>query len=212
MPTILLLKDEKQRFGTVDKSLREALPSTPICRVRTASEFRYAFLTHYPEVVILSHPSSSYQATNVAWEALALRPDAKLIVLAQDTSSRDAWQCFGDSVFDVVGESELVGAIEAAARAPSVPAVSTRASVVYAPEPIDTHRLKNRMAGLLAGLHAMAFELRAAASQTARISEIADEYVDGLVDVVGDICAMVAATEVQELSSPRLNDVQNSPR
>jgi len=201
MPTILLLEDGEQRFGRVEKSLRAAMPFIHIRRVRSATEFRYALVTRTPQVVILCHPSSTYRSTSLAWEVAALRPSTKLIILAQE-SAEDVWRSFGDTVFEVVDEDGLAVAVAAALSAPRgasnlCPGGASSSTVDAAAIPIDTHRLKNRMAGLLAGLHALAAELRATAAETERIPEVADEYVDRLVDVVGDICAMVAAAEAR---------------
>ena len=201
MPMILLLEDGEQRFRRVEKNLRAAMPFIHIRHVRSAAEFRYALVTRTPHVVILGHPSSTYRSTNLAWEVAALRPSTKLIILAQEASA-DVWRAFGDSVFEVVDEAGLAVAVAAASNdprgAPKLCPGGASASIVDAVAvPIDTHRLKNRMAGLLAGLHALAAELRATATETERIPEVADEYVDRLVDVVGDICAMVAAAEAR---------------
>lgn len=199
MPKVLLLEDGEQRFRRVEQCLRAAMPFLHIRRVRSAAEFRYALVTHAPQVVLLSHPSPTYRSTNLAWEVAALRPSTKLIILAQE-ASEDVRRCFGDSIFDVVDESGLAAAVMEALSVPRGVSKSCRIGAPIsiadaAATPIDNHRLKNRLAGLHAGLHALAAELRATAAETEHIPEVADEYVGRLVDVVGDICAMIAASE-----------------
>lgn len=201
MPTILLLDDGEERVRRLEKSLRDALPQMRICHVRSAIEFRYALVTESPKVVILGRPASPDRVVNLAWEVAGLTPRANLMILSENPTDRDAWSSLGDAISDVVDESGLLGAVSAAVRAPTTAMPRTNRTSLsiadVASGTVDSHRLKNRLAGLLAGLHALAAELSAAASDTERIPGIADEYVDRLVDVVGDICAMVAAAEAR---------------
>lgn len=206
MPTVLLFEDEAQRINEVRSRLRAALPSVRVQLVSSAVEFRYAFVTQSPQVVVIGAVPS---ASKLAWEVAALRPSTKIIVLAGGSSCRESWQAFGDSIFDVVSQQDIVAAVAAATSTRPLPGLGAlpalqpgdgaRLAKPLASEvpTMDRHRMKNRLAGLLAGLHAMAAELRATATETDRVPEVADEYVDRLVDVVGDICAMVAAAEAR---------------
>ncbi len=197
MPTVLLLDAEEERARTTMRRLRTSLPMLRVERVGSALEFRYAVVTRAPDVAVMAEAIPDH--TKLMWEITALEPSVKTVAICNAHGREHLTESLGGAVSAVVEEADVVAAVAACVGLACKPNLARPDGLPRRPERVspefDRHRMKNRLAGLLAGLHAMAAELRATAPQTERVPEVADEYVDRLVDVVGDLCAMVAVEE-----------------
>ncbi len=150
----------------------------PGARVRTftdATQYRYAITVETPEVVILGRGRSQQEVESLIWETKSLRPATTVMVLADEHEATDAWSSFGDAIAQVVTLATVCDAFS------ETTATSTRT------EEERDHRMNNRLAGLLAGLHAMAGELHEQRAQPEQARQVGNEYVDRLVEVVRDL-------------------------
>ena len=206
MPTVLILDNEKPRVRAVGRKIRAELPDVQVCTTHGSAAFRYALVATRPAVVVLPYDGPNHESTELVWEAAAIRPQTKVLIVAHPTAIASAWQHLGDAASAIIAPSELSNELRKVLGLEIQTAASAQAQLrplASGSVALDGHRMKNRLAGLLAGMHAMAAELRASAPETERIPAITDEYVDRLVDVVGDICAMVAAAETEPCQDRR---------
>lgn len=198
MGPVLLLDQDNARALRICRALGAAFPDLPVLRQRNAMELRCAVATQQPVLAILGQAPPQRAARTLAWELKALRPSTPLVALARDDSDASGWKTLGSSVIVVVEgealERSLLHVIRRLEHGPGEPASEQRRPDAQQVQ-LDSHRVKNRVAGLLAGMHAFAAELRATAHDAAQVQSVANEYVERLVDVVADISAMVAASE-----------------
>ncbi len=192
MGTILLLDEDDSRAREIVTKVADAAPEMAVRRVRTGVELRYEAACHPPQLVILGTVSSSHSARRLAWEMRALRPCARIVALARDDFEERELRTLGESL-TVVGLARSDAVLEITRVCQRLR--RTASAAVRPPVTLDSHRFKNRVAGLLAGMHAFAAELRATAHDANQVHAIADEYVDRLTSVVADISAMVAASQ-----------------
>lgn len=198
MGPVLLLDEDDDRALRICRTLGAAFPHLPVLRQRNAMELRCAVATKQPILAILGQAPPLRAARTLAWELKALRPSTPLVALAHDDTDANDWQTLGSSVIVILEnealERSLLHVIRRLEHGPGEPASEHRWPGPQQVQ-LDSHRVKNRVAGLLAGMHAFAAELRATAHDAAQVQSVANEYVERLVDVVADISAMVAASE-----------------
>jgi len=169
----------------VRNRLRAEKPAIQVRTFTEPAEYRYAITVERPDLVILGRGESLDETEALIWETKAMCPSSAIVVLADDHESTERWSKFGDAIQQVV---TLANVCDACA------GMSTDTGQ----RELREHRLKNCLAGLLAGLHAMAAELRA---QPEQARQIGDDYIDRLLEVVHDIDE-IADTNEREAEDP----------
>jgi|GEM_PF-5424741 len=192
MGTILLLDEDDSRAEEIADRITDEVPGAEVRRVGNGVELRYAAACYPPSLVILGAVPPPHRRKALAWEIRALRPFAWIVAFAHDEAEEEELRTLGVAV-TVIGPGipdglrEVSRACKRSCRT-DTPAAARSVS-------LDSHRYKNRVAGLLAGMHAFAAELRATAHDSDQVHVIANEYVDRLAGVIADISAMVAASQ-----------------
>lgn len=196
MGTILLLDEDDERARAIMTSLGSEAPGLVVKRVRTGMELRYAVATMLPLIAILGAVRGPQRARPMAWEIHALRPSTLLLALTYAESEAAEWRSLACRV--VVAAQGLDAAREVVRAVRAMTVSSARHAAAGTREVhVDAHRLRNRLAGLLAGMHAFAAELRAMPHDAIKAKAATDEYVERLAGLVADISAIVAASELR---------------
>ncbi len=192
MGTILLLEEDDGHAEEIAKRIQHDVPEVPLRRVRGGVELRYAAACYPPSLVILSGALPFHCSKTLAWEIRALVPSAWIVAFAHDERAEEELKTLGESV-TVLGPCTPDPILEVSRVCRR--RFGTGTSAAWCSVSLDSHRFKNRIAGLLTGMQAFAAELRATAHDPALVRSTANEYVDRLTSVVADIAAMVAASQ-----------------
>lgn len=184
--TVLIVDDNATLAYFSARNLQRDLPETEVFSATSCRQAWDEADRNHPAVLVADLALADGDGLNLIKEMSARFPGLQAILITgedPDPASRAA--LFGFLVKPYEAE-ELARLVESALER-NVPGSTPAARDRSGATTYDRHHIRNRLAGLLAGLRAFGADLRANAEDPKAVNAIVDEYLDHLCSVVQEV-------------------------
>jgi ActR/RegA family two-component response regulator len=188
--TILIVDDNATLAYFSARNLQRDLPGTQVFSATSCREAWDAAELHRPAVLVADWKLADGEGLGLIREMSARFPDLQAILISgeePDPASRRDLFGFLVKPYETTELAGLVGR----ALSRKAPEDASEKSVRNAVPSYDRHHMRNRLAGLLAGLRAFGADLRARANDPDAVNATVDEYLDRLCAAVQEVSSML---------------------
>lgn len=188
--TILIVDDNATLAYFSARNLQRDLPGTQVFSATSCREAWDAAEAHRPSVLVADWRLADGEGLDLIRKMSKRFPGLQAILISGEEPEPAVRRDLFGFLVKPYEATDLAGLVDRALsrKAPE----ETSEESVRGPEPTyDRHHIRNRLAGLLAGMRAFGADLRARANDPDAVNATVDEYLDRLCAVVQEVSTML---------------------
>ncbi|MCA1959172.1 MAG: response regulator [Desulfomonile sp.] len=189
--TVLIVDDNATLAYFSARNLQRDLPETLVLSATSCRQAWEIVDQHRPEVLVADLVLADGDGMELIREMSIRLPGLQAILITgeePDPLTQNA--LFGFLVKPYEAE-ELAWLVRSALDSKTSVSTPAMGAILSAEHAYDRHHIRNRLAGLLAGLRAFGADLRANAENPQAVNATVDEYLDRLCSVVQEVSRML---------------------
>jgi DNA-binding NtrC family response regulator len=192
MRTVLIVDDNVTLAYFTARNLQRDIADLEVVTSSSCSEARIAAAKKAPSVIIVDYKLQDGDGYELIREISSADPDMASILISGEAVPERVLNgdLFGFLLKPYEAEA-LLSLVNSALTDRKPPARSSENAPLAECEGYDRHLVQNRLAGLLAGIRALGADVRFHANDPKCVSEVLDEYLDRLCDVVVEVSQML---------------------